>query len=206
VTAVGQITLLYSGWGTRFIDADNDGWRDIFVAQGHVLDTIEKSTSYLKYKQTPLLMMNTGKSFVNVSATAGSGFNTPVVGRGAGFGDLNNDGQIDVVLGVLNDAPVILRNNGTANHWVGLSLVGSKSNRDGIGARVVVTDSNGRRQIFDVSTSSSYLSANDGRLIVGLGQALGVKSIEIRWPSGQVQMISDPKLQQYLTVKEDSAH
>ena len=206
VTAVGQITLLYSGWGTRFIDADNDGWRDIFVAQGHVLDTIEKSTSYLKYKQTPLLMMNTGKSFVNVSATAGSGFNTPVVGRGAGFGDLNNDGQIDVVLGVLNDAPVILRNNGTANHWVGLSLVGSKSNRDGIGARVVVTDSNGRKQIFDVSTSSSYLSANDGRLIVGLGQALGVKSIEIRWPSGQVQMISDPKLQQYLTVKEDSAH
>jgi len=206
VTAVGQITLLYSGCGTRFIDADNDGWRDIFVAQGHVLDTIEKSTSYLKYKQTPLLMMNTGKSFVNVSATAGSGFNTPVVGRGAGFGDLNNDGQIDVVLGVLNDAPVILRNNGTANHWVGLSLVGSKSNRDGIGARVVVTDSNGRKQIFDVSTSSSYLSANDGRLIVGLGQALGVKSIEIRWPSGQVQMISDPKLQQYLTVKEDSAH
>ena len=206
VTAVGQITLLYSGWGTRFIDADNDGWRDIFVAQGHVLDTIEKSTSYLKYKQTPLLMMNTGKSFVNVSATAGSGFNTPVVGRGAGFGDLNNDGQIDVVLGVLNDAPVILRNNGTANHWVGLSLVGSKSNRDGIGARVVVTDNNGRKQIFDVSTSSSYLSANDGRLIVGLGQAVGVKSIEIRWPSGQVQMISDPKLQQYLTVKEDSAH
>jgi len=205
VTAVGQITLLYSGWGTRFIDADNDGWRDIFVAQGHVLDTIEKTTSYLKYKQTPLLMMNTGKSFVNVSATAGSAFNTPVVGRGAGFGDLNNDGQIDVVLGVLNDAPVILRNNGTANHWLGLSLVGSKSNRDGIGARVVVTDNNGRKQIFDVSTSSSYLSANDGRLIVGLGQTVGVKSIEIRWPSGRVQMISDLKLQQYLTVKEDSA-
>jgi hypothetical protein len=109
-------------------------------------------------------------------------------------------------MGVLNDAPVILRNNGTANHWLGLSLVGSKSNRDGIGVRVVVTDNNARKQIFDVSTSSSYLSANDGRLIVGLGQAVGVKSIEIRWPSGQVQMISDPKLQQYLTVKEDSSH
>jgi enediyne biosynthesis protein E4 len=203
VTAVGQITLLYSGWGTKFIDADNDGWRDIFVAQGHVLDTIEKTTSYLKYKQTPLLMLNTGKAFVNVSATAGSGFNTPVVARGAAFGDLNNDGQVDVVLGVLNDSPVVLRNNGTTNHWLGISLVGTKSNRDGIGSRVVVTDTNDRKQIFDVSTSGSYLSANDSRIIVGLGRAAGVKSVEVRWPSGHVQTIINPRLQQYLTVKED---
>jgi len=202
VTAVGQISLLYSGWGTRFIDADNDGWRDIFVAQGHVLDTIEASASYLKYKQTPLLMRNTGKSFVNISATAGAAFNVPIVARGAAFGDLNNDGQVDIVISVLNGSPVILRNNGTTNHWIGISLVGTKSNRDGIGSRVVVTDSNGRKQIFDVSTSSSYLSANDARIIVGLGEAAGVKSIEISWPSGRTQTLTNPQLQQYVTIKE----
>jgi len=201
-TSVAQISLLYSGWGVHFIDADNDGWRDIFVAQSHVLDTIEKTTSYLKYKQTPLLMRNNGQSFVNVSASAGSALNVPIVARGAAFGDLNNDGQVDVVMGVLNDSPVILRNEGTKNNWIGIALVGSKSNRAGIGARVVVTDSNGRRQVFDVSTSSSYLSANDPRIIVGLGQAAAVKTIEVRWPSSKVQTISNPELQKYLTVNE----
>ena len=97
-TAVGQITLLYSGWGTRFVDVDNDGLRDLFVAQSHVLDTIEKTTAYLKYKQPLLLMRNTGKGFVNISATAGEGFNSPFAARGAAFGDLNNDGQQDAVI------------------------------------------------------------------------------------------------------------
>lgn len=202
VTAVGQISLLYSGWGTRFIDADNDGWRDIFVAQGHVLDTIEKSTSYLKYKQTPLLMRNTGRSFVNVSTTAGSAFNIPLAARGAAFGDLDNDGQIDVVVGVLNDAPVILRNQGTDNNWIGVSLLGSKSNRAGLGSRVVIIDSDDRKQIFDVSTSGSYLSANDARIIAGLGKALRVKAIEVHWPTGRVQTIANPKTKQYLVVNE----
>src|SRR5712692_4267021 len=160
-SAVGQISLPYSGWGTHFVDIDNDGLRDIFVAQGHVLDTIEKSTSYLKYKQPPLLMRNTSKSFVNVSATAGAAFNLPIVARGAAFGDLNNDGQIDIVIGELNGAPLILRNDGTKNHWLGIRLIGTKSNRDGIGARIIVTDNSGRRQIFDVSAAGSYLSAND---------------------------------------------
>jgi len=201
-TAVGQISLLYSGWGTRFIDADNDGLRDIFVAQSHVLDTIEKSTSYLKYKQTPLLMRNTGKGFVNISATAGVPFNTPIVARGAAFGDLNNDGQIDAVIGVLNDSPLVLRNEGTKNCWIGIVLAGSESNRQGIGARVVVNDSSGRKQIFDVSTAGSYLSANDPRIIAGLGDAAGVKSIEIRWPSGRVQTVSNPEVRKYLTIKE----
>src|SRR4029453_1000101 len=116
-TSVAQISLLYSGWGVHFIDADNDGLRDLFVAQSHVLDTIEKTTSYLKYKQMPLLMLNTGKGFVNVSATAGVALSSRFAARGAATGDLNNDGQIDVVVAVLDDAPVILRNQGTANHW-----------------------------------------------------------------------------------------
>jgi hypothetical protein len=204
-SAVGQISLLYSGWGTHFIDIDNDGWRDIFVAQSHVLDTIEKTTSYLRYKQNPLLMRNTRKGFVNVSATAGPAFDVPITGRGAAFGDLNNDGQIDVVIGTLNDAPLILRNNGSRNHWLGIQLEGSKSNRQGIGARVKVTDSNRRAQVFDVSTAGSYLSANDARIIAGFGTAGAIKSIEVNWPSGTKQVISDAAIDRYLTIKEREA-
>jgi len=201
-SAVGKISLLYSGWGTHFIDADNDGLRDIFVAQSHVLDTIEKSTSYLKYKQTPLLMRNSGKGFVNVSATAGPAFDVPIAARGAAFGDLNNDGQVDVVLNVLNDAPLILRNDGSKNHWLGITLIGSKSNWQGIGARVVIVDSAAHKQIFDVSTAGSYLSTNDSRILAGLADASGVKSVEVRWPSGRIQNLVNPPIDRYITINE----
>lgn len=199
---VGQITLLYSGWGTHFIDADNNGLRDLFVAQSHVLDTIEKTHPYLKYKQTLLLMLNTGKGFVNVSADAGPAFSNPLVGRGAAFGDLNNDGQIDIVVTALDGSPVLLRNNGTKNHWLGLSLIGSRSNRNGIGARITVTDNGGKKQIFDANTSGSYLSSSDPRIIVGLGEASGVRKLEVRWPSGMVQVIAEPQLDRYMVVNE----
>jgi enediyne biosynthesis protein E4 len=204
-SSVGQITLPYSGWGTRFVDADNDGLRDAFVAQSHVLDTIEKTTTYLKYKQTPLLIRNTGKGFVNVSATAGPAFTEAIAARGAAFGDLNNDGQIDLVIGELNEGPVILRNNGTRNHWLGIRLIGAKSNRDGIGARIVLIDAGGRRQIFDVSTAGSYLSSNDPRIIAGLGVAAGVRAVEIHWPSGHVQTVERPEIDRYLTINEGNA-
>jgi len=196
-SGVGQITLLNSGWGARLVDVDNDGLRDLFVAQSHVLDTIDKTTSYLKYKQTPLLMRNTGKGFVNISATAGTAFNTAIAARGAAFGDLNNDGQIDAVIAVLDDAPVILRNQGTTNHWLGISLGGR-----GIGARVTVTTVSSPKQIFDVSTAGSYLSSNDPRLIVGLGSARGVRSIEVKWPNGRVQRISNPSIDKYIRIEE----
>jgi hypothetical protein len=201
-SAVGQITLLYSGWGTRFIDVDNDGLRDLFVAQSHVLDTIEKSNAYLKYEQPPLLMLNTPKGFLNVSATAGRIFNTPITGRGAAFGDINNDGQLDVVICRIEGAPVVLRNRGTKNHWLGLSLVGTTSSRDGIGARVTVTDSVGRKQIFDASTSGSYLSSNDPRLVVGLGRATKVQSVKVQWPSGRVQLVNNPAIDRYVVIRE----
>jgi enediyne biosynthesis protein E4 len=211
-TGLGQITLLYSGWGAHFIDADNDGLRDLFVAQSHVLDTIEKTNSYLKYKQTPLLMLNTGRGFVNVSATAGPAFSNVLTGRGAAFGDLNNDGQVDVVIATLEGPPVVLRNNGandslkgaTVNHWLGLSLIGAKSDRGGIGARIVVTDSAGRKQIFDANTSGSYLASNDPRIIVGLGSA-SVQKIEVKWPSGFVQIVTEPQLNRYIVIKEANA-
>src|SRR6266446_5815864 len=197
--------LYHNDRDLSFIDANNDGRRDLFVAQSHVLDTIEKTNPYLRYKQTPLLMLNTGKGFVNVSATAGPVFSSSLIGRGAAFGDLNNDGQIDVVIASLDGPPVLLRNDGpskgTKNHWLGLSLVGSKSNRDGIGARITVTDSTGRKQIFDANTSGSYLSANDPRIIVGLGTA-SVRKVEVSWPSGNVQTILEPQLDRYLVINE----
>jgi enediyne biosynthesis protein E4 len=199
---VGQITLLYSGWGTRFVDVDNDGLRDLFVAQSHVLDTIEKTSSYLKYKQPPLLLRNTGKGFVNVSSSAGASFNAPVAARGAAFGDLDNDGDSDVVIGLTDGPPIVLRNNGTKNHWLGISLVGTKSNRSGFDTRVIVTDTNGRRKIFDTTSSGSYLSANDSRIVAGLGAASSVKSIEIKWPSGKTQMIENPAIDRYQTITE----
>jgi hypothetical protein len=194
-SAVGQITLLNSGWGARFVDVDNDGLRDLFVAQSHVLDTIEKTTSYLKYKQTPLLMRNVGRGFVNISATAGPAFNRGVAARGVAFGDLNNDGQVDAVIAVLDDAPVILRNQGTTNHWLGIELSGHA-----IGARVTVTSLSGQKQIYDVSTAGSYLSSSDPRLIVGLGSARGVRSIAVKWPSGRIQTIANPTIDKYLRI------
>ncbi len=201
-SGVGQITLLYSGWGARFVDVDNDGLRDLFVAQSHVLDTVEKSTTYLKYKQVPLLMRNTGKGFANITATAGPAFNAPIAARGAAFGDLNNDGHLDAVIAVLDEAPLVLRNMGTPNHWLGISLAGSKSNRSAVGARVIVTSVSGQKQIFDASSGGSYLSSNDPRIVVGLGNARGVRSVEVRWPSGRVQTLANPQIDRYHRITE----
>ena len=201
-SGVGQITLLYSGWGTRFIDVDNDGLRDIFVSQGHVLDTIEKTSSYLKHKQSPLLMRNTGRGFVNISSSAGPAFEVPLSARGAATGDLDNDGDIDIVIAVCGGAPVILRNNGAKNRWLGLALTGVKSNRNGFGARVVVTDGAGRKRIYDATNAGSYLSSSDARILVGLGPSAGVRSVEIRWPGRGAQVIENPAPDRYHTVTE----
>jgi hypothetical protein len=172
-----------------------------------VLDTIERTTSYLKYRQPPLLMLNAGKakggrSFADVSATAGAPFQLPLAARGAAFGDIDNDGDTDAVVAQTDGAALVLRNGGTKNHWLGLSLVGTKSHRSGAGARVAVTDALGRTQIFDASTAGSYLSSNDPRLLVGLGAATAVKSVEVRWPSGRTQKIDNPPTDKYTTISE----
>jgi hypothetical protein len=197
---VGLVTTPFSGWGARFADFDNDGLRDIFVAQGHVLDTIEKTTGFLAYRQPPLLMRNTGKGFVNVSASAG--LSEVLAARGAAFGDMDNDGDTDVVVAQTDGPAVLLRNDGTKNHWLGLALAGPKGNRQGFGARVTVTDSAGARQVFDVTAAGSYLSSNDPRLVVGLGGKTAVRTVEVRWPDGKTQTLNPPRLDAYQAVRE----
>ena len=199
-TGVGQITVLYTGWGVRFTDIDNDGLRDIFAAQCHVLDTIEKSSSYLKYKQTPLLMLNTGKGFVDVSNSAG--FNMPLAARGAALGDIDNDGDIDIVIGVVDGAPVVLRNKGTKNHWISIEHSGTRSNRDGLGARVAITDSSGKRRIFEMTNAGSYLSAGDARLLIGPGSEESLRSIDIEWPGNRTQTLEKPPIDRYHRISE----
>jgi hypothetical protein len=200
-SGVGGATLPFSGWGTRFLDYDNDGWKDIFVAQGHVMDTIEKTAPNLKYLQPPLLLRNQSGRFVRV--IPGESFQKDWAGRGAAFGDLDNDGDVDVVVSNVGQKALVLRNDGgNRGNWLGIRAVGKRSNRDGIGCRVKVLSPSGLSQHFTVTTTAGYLSASDKRLLVGLGSDQTAKMVEIRWPSGAVQTFENVKSGQVLTATE----
>ena len=206
-SGLAPITRLGTGWGVKFLDADNDGLRDLFVVQGHVSDTIEKTTDFLKYKQPSLLMRNSGREFQNISIDSGVPFRSNLSARGMACGDLDNDGDIDVVISQTHGAPVVLRNDGQKsgprNHWIGIVLQGAASAPSGEGSRVTVTDAAGRKQIFASTGSGSYLAANDLRIIAGLGPAVSVRRIEIRWASGRVQMVENPATDRYHEIKEN---
>ncbi len=200
---IAEATLSFSGWGTRFLDYDNDGHQDLFVAQGHVLDTIELTSDHLRYQQPPLLLKGDGDRFRSVGPVAGAAFRRSWAGRGAAFGDLDNDGDTDIVVANCGERPYILRNDGGNRlNWLSLRMVGTRSNRDGIGCRVKTVTTSGLTQYHTVSTASSYLSASDKRLLIGLGSAEGLRRVEIRWPSGIVQTLDDLKANQTLTVRE----
>ncbi len=201
-TGIGRMTLTHSGWGVRLFDYDNDGWKDLLIAQGHDLDTIELTHPNLRYRETMLLAHNTGKGFVDVSARSGEVFKQSWVARGLALGDLDNDGRLDAVV-TTNDGPAYILHNETpqAGHWLLLNLVGHKSNRDGIGAEIRLTTAGGL-QTATVSTASSYLSSGDKRVHFGLGSASVAREIEIRWPSGTVQKLKDVKADQILRVDE----
>ncbi len=202
-TGVAGTTLLHSGWGVRFVDYDNDGWKDLLIAQGHDLDTVEKSFPDLHYREPPMLLRNIdGKKFVNVGPVSNDVFRQRWVGRGLAIGDIDNDGREDAVI-TENGGPahILMNRTKTTNHWIGFKLVGHKSNRDGIGAVIRIDTSQGS-QWETVTTSSSYLSASDVRAHFGLGHDTFVKTVEIRWPSGIVQTLKDVSGGQYLRVDE----
>src|SRR5690349_1064258 len=202
ISGVARATMTHSGWGVRFLDYDNDGWKDLLIAQGHDLDTVELSYPNLHYREPMLLLRNTGKEFVDVSAASGTVFSQPWLSRGMAIGDIDNDGRLDAVV-TANDGPIHILHNETPtqNHWLLLKLVGHKSNRDAIGAEVKLVTARDS-QFATVSTASSYLSSSDKRVHFGLGSESAAQSIEIRWPSGLTQTLKNVRADQILTVDE----
>jgi hypothetical protein len=200
---LGSMTLLHSGWGVKFLDYDNGGWKDLFIAQSHVMDTIEIQEPHLHYLEPPLLAYNQGgKNFVDVSPQSGQIFAQKWAARGLATGDIDNDGRVDVVVTSNNGPAWVLRNETPSrNHWITLKLAGVKSNRDGIGAQIeLVTDAG--KQYATVTTAGSYQSSSDRRAHFGLGNAAAATLIRIRWPSGIIQTLNDTKADQILTVTE----
>jgi enediyne biosynthesis protein E4 len=203
---VGRATLLTLGFGCFFFDYDLDGWPDIFIANGHIDGDIQRVQPNVKYAMPPHLFRNVGKgNFQEVTKTLGTAFNTPRVGRGAAYGDINNDGRQDLLLST-NGGPVFLFENDTvhgspANKSLRIKLFGTKSNRDGIGTIVKLT-AGGTTESQMMRSGSSYLSASELVLTYGLGQLNQADAIEIRWPSGQVDKLSTVAAGQTVTVTE----
>lgn len=203
MSGIGGMTLLHSGWGARFADYDNDGWKDILVAQGHDLDNVDLTFPQIHYREHFMVARNLqGKTFVDVSSVSGPVFQQRWVGRGMAIGDLNNDGRMDAVI-TENDGPlhILMNQTDTGNHWVGVQLVGHKSNRDGIGAVIRVQTASGS-QWETVTTSVGYLSSSDPRAHFGLGKDAVIQTIEIRWPSGIVQTLHNVAADRYLRIDE----
>lgn len=200
---LGYATFHMSGFGARFMDYDNDGARDIFMANGHVLDNIARYNSTVHYAEPKLMFRNLGKGiFENVSDRLGADFLLPRVSRGAAVGDFDNDGDLDVLVNNNGQAPQLLRNDGgNANHWLQISLVGTKSNRDGVGARVKLTA--GDLVLYDQRKGGmSYQSAQDPRLHFGLADRQIVDSLHVLWPSGAATTLRNLRADQVITVKE----
>ena len=203
-TGLAEITARLSGWSVKLVDLDHDGWKDLFAAQSHVLDNVELMEPGLLYLQPPLVALNRAGRFVDVSASAGPAFRTSIAGRGTAFGDLDNDGDVDLVLGVLNDRPLVLYSNASEsqNHWLQIQLAGRASARDGQGAHVSVRTASGGEQVRYATTSGGYLSASDPRLHFGLGSESEVDRITISWPRGARQVLESVETDRLIAVRE----
>jgi enediyne biosynthesis protein E4 len=201
-TRLGPLSRNFSGWSIGFIDYNNDGWKDIYSANGDVDDLADSS------KQHDTLFENKdGKTFIDVTEEMGPDFAIPGYQRGSAFVDLNNDGFMDLVVTSLGQKPRILMNNATVkNHWIMFDLRGHRSNRDGIGATIKVTTGSGRMLYNHVTTSVGFMSSSDRRVHFGLGAETGVDHVEIRWPSGIVQRLEHPAVDCIMKVEESSGN
>ena len=193
----------YLGWGTMFFDFDNDSWPDLMLVNGHVYPEVDKFHLGSDYQEPRILYRNKGDgTFSDVSAAAGSGITTVASSRGLAIGDLWNTGQLSAVISNMNSTPSLLKNEQAyANHWVAFKTVGTKSNRDGIGARITLKAAK-RVLVDEVRSGSSYYSQNDMRVHFGLGAATKLDSVEIRWPSGLTERFDNVKVDQFNTVTE----
>ena len=201
---IAETTIPFLAWGDAFTDFDNDGWKDIVVANGHVYPSVDKNDWGTTFAQRPLLFHNLlGKKFEVMPAVKGSGLATVAPGRGLAVGDLFNDGKQDVVINNMDHAPTLLRNvNADAHHWVELKLIGgAKGPRDAIGATVYLT-SGPMKQRMDVLSGGSYASSSDQRLHFGVGDETAVSAVEVHWPGGAVEKISLPAVDCIYTVEE----
>jgi hypothetical protein len=203
IAGVGPISIPFLGFGAKFFDYDNDGWDDLFVANGHVNPQVDHYAFGVTYAERPFLFHNQGNGrFEEVGLSAGPGMAKQRVGRGAAVGDFKNNGNLDVVTTALDSAPMLLRNaSATLGHWLRIRTVGSKSNRDGFGCRVEVK-AGALVQNQEVRANSSFESASDPRLHFGLGHATQVDSIVFRWPSGVVDTVKSEAADQELVVEE----
>jgi hypothetical protein len=201
---IAEVTIPFLGWGTGFLDYDNDGWKDLLIANGHVYPGVDQSDWGTTFAERPLLLHNlrNGK-FEAVPPVKGTGLAAVLTARGAAFGDLFNDGKIDVVINQLHNVPALLRNvNADKNHWVGLKLIGGpRSPRDAIGASVYLTVG-GMRQRADVISGGSYASSNDLRVHFGLGAITKVDNVEVHWPSGSVERPTLPEIDRFYSIEE----
>lgn len=200
---IGNKAVLLSGVAAKFLDYDNDGWNDILQLNGAMLDNVSLYHSEVSYKEPLLMYRNLGKGeFEKVSDSLGSDFVRPIVGRGLATADYDNDGDIDIVTNNRGDFPSLLRNDGgNANHWLTVQLIGTKSNRDGIGASLKLT-TEGFVEVEQSKGGMSYMSASDPRIHFGLGKRTKIESLEITWPSGQVDRLTNLPIDQIIAVKE----
>jgi hypothetical protein len=199
-------TFPVSSFGARFLDYDNDGLVDLFVAAGHPFAPVSKVWPDVHFADPPFLFANDGRRFTNVAPEGGEALRRPYVGRGVAVGDYDNDGDPDVLLFCAGQPPRLLRNDGgNRRHWLGVTLVGTRSGRDAIGAKVTVS-AGGRKRSRSLVGGASYLSASDARLLFGLGDVTTVDGLEVRWPSGRVDVVAGPlKVDRYVTLTEGSA-
>ena len=201
---IAPSTQLLSGWGLKFFDYDNDGDPDLFLVNGHPDDMIESRIPRVRYKEPLLMFENTGRVFKDVSASAGAVFSKMFSGRGMALGDFDNDGDSDVLTSNNGEPPVLLRNQGgNRNNWIGLQLIATKSNPAAVGAVITWQTGTVKRTRLKIG-GGSYLSSHDPREILGVGSAAKIDSIEIRWPSGKVDRLTNPPLNKYVKVVEGS--